>query len=467
MLRDWTGARVARGRAQGNIDSVTTDSRQVPVHSIFIALRGERFDGNEYCLEALVKGATAAIVEPGRAPGPEEIEGLRLDGRCVLEHPNPGAALLEIARRYRESFAIPVVAVGGAAGKTTTKDIAAHVFQRFGPTVASEKSFNNAIGVPLTLLRLDKETRYAIVEVGTNAPGEVAALAAIVKPTIGLVTVIAEEHLEGLGTLEGVAAEEGDLLPALPKDGTAILNADDRFFETLARRAPCQVLTFGLENPADYRAEGIVFHAAGVSFTVKGRSVTVPLLGTHSVYNCLAALAAAGAAGIGLDDALATLSDLRTPHRRLERKRFGEVEVIDDCYNANPGSVRAAIRALDGLRNGRRRIFVLGKMHELGAASAALHRETGFAVGQAQFDLFVVVGGEGAALAAGAVEAGFPASRILRFPTTDDAAYHAGDFLHSGDLVLVKGSRAEGLERVVDAIRTRFEGMQQKTGGAP
>jgi UDP-N-acetylmuramoyl-tripeptide--D-alanyl-D-alanine ligase len=439
----------------------------VPVKSIFVALRGERFDGNEYCLEALVRGAAAAIVEPGRGPSAEEIAGLRLDGRCVLEHPNPASALLEMARRYREAFSIPVVAVGGAAGKTTTKDIAAHVFQRFGKTVASEKSFNNSIGVPLTLLCLDSETRRAIVEVGTNARGEVASLVKVVKPTIGLVTVIAEEHLEGLGTLEGVADEEGDLLPGLPKDGAAILNADDRFFERLAKRAPCQVVTFGIDNRADYQAEGVVFHAAGVSFTVKGRSVTVPLLGTHSVYNCLAALAAAEATKIPLDDALETLTDLRTPHRRLERKRFGDVEVIDDCYNANPGSARAAIRALDGLRNGRRRVFILGKMHELGAASSALHRETGYAAGQAQFDLFVVVGAEGAALAAGAVDAGLPASKILRFATTDDAAFHAGEYVRAGDLVLVKGSRAEGLERVVEAIRARFEGMQQNSGGAP
>lgn len=458
---EWTGARPVHGPVEGAAEGLTTDSRAVPPGSLFVALRGDRFDGNRFALEALVKGAAAALVDSGCAPSSAAIARARREPCTVLEHPNPADALLALAAHHRARFAIPVLAIGGAAGKTTTKDIAAHVFGTFGPVVASEKSFNNAVGVPLTLLRLDAGASRAIVEIGTNARGEVAALAAIVKPTIGLVTVIAEEHLEGLGSMEGVAEEEGDLLPALPADGRAILNADDRFFSGLRRRAPCPLTTFGIENPADFQAEDVVFHAAGVSFTVRGRAVTVPLLGTHSVYNCLSAVAAAEAAGIPFEDALDALTGLKTPHRRLERKRFGDVEVIDDCYNANPASVRAAVRALDGLRSGRRRVFVLGKMHELGAASVDLHRAVGRAVGEARFDLFIAVGAEGGALAAGAVEAGCPASRIVRFPTTEDAAWNIGQVLRPGDLVLVKGSRAEGLERVVDAIRARFEGERR------
>jgi UDP-N-acetylmuramoyl-tripeptide--D-alanyl-D-alanine ligase len=427
-----------------------------------VALRGARFDGNAFALDALAKGAAAALVETGRAPSEAQLSEKGLAGRAILAHRDPHRALLDLAAKYRREFTIPVVGIGGAAGKTTTKDIAAHLLARLGPTVASEKSYNNSVGVPHTLLRIDDTTKNAVVEIGTNAPGEVAQLSAVAAPTVGCLTIIAEEHLEGLGTLEAVAREEGDLLAALPESGLAILNADDRHFPTLRKRVRGRVVTFGLEREADFRAEDVVFHVAGASFAVGGKPATVPLLGTHNIYNALAALAIARSLGLPLEDGLRALGELRPPQRRLERKRFGEVEVLDDCYNANPPSVRAAIRALEGLRgpsDGRkgRRILILGKMHELGSQSSALHREIGRAAGAAGFDLFVVIGGEAGELAAGAVEAGLRASKIVRFPATADAAFHLPELLRAGDLVLVKGSRAEGLERVVEAIRARFE----------
>jgi UDP-N-acetylmuramoyl-tripeptide--D-alanyl-D-alanine ligase len=436
---------------------VITDSRAVVPGSLFVALRGARFDGNAYALDALAKGAAAALVETGRAPSEAQLSERGLAGRAILTHRDPQRALLDLAANYRRAFAIPVIGIGGAAGKTTTKDIAAHLLARLGPTVASEKSYNNSIGVPHTLLRIDDTTKSAVVEIGTNAPGEVSQLSAAAAPTVGCLTIIAEEHLEGLGTLDAVAREEGDLLAALPESGLAVLNADDRYFPILQKRARCRVVTFGLEREADFRAENVVFHVAGGSFTVGGRAATVPLLGTHNIYNALAALAIARSLGLALEEGLRALGELRPPQRRLERKRFGEIEVLDDCYNANPPSVRAAIRALEGLRGAGRRILILGKMHELGAQSAALHREIGRAAGAAGFDRFVVIGAEAGELAAGAVEGGLRASKIVRFPTTAEAAYHLPEELRAGDLVLVKGSRAEGLERIVEAIRARFE----------
>lgn len=446
-----TGARLVSGPRSALFTSVSTDTRTVSEGALFVALQGPRFDGNAFAAEALTRGALGVLTSSGRAP-----EGASNDRVC-LEHADPGRAFLELAAWYRRQFTIPFVGIGGAAGKTTTKEMAGQVLSRFFPTVYSEKSFNNSVGVPATLLRVDRSTRVAVVEIGTNARGEVAQLSKVVAPNIGLVTCIAEEHLEGLGSLEGVAEEEGDLPAALPEGGVAILNADDRFFPTLRSRTRSRVVTFGLESDADFRATDVVFHVAGCSFRVQGKPATVPLLGTHNVYNAVSVAALASVLGIGLEESLGALAELRPPQRRMERKRFGDVEVIDDCYNANPASVRAAVRALEGLRIGRRRVLVLGKMHELGEGSKELHREIGRAVGQSRVDLFVAVGAEGEALLVGAVEGGLSPARMLRLPTAEEAVSAIPDLVKPGDLVLVKGSRAEGLERIVDALAARYQ----------
>lgn len=466
FILEATNARVIAGPRDATFTSISTDSRTCPPGSLFIALKGPRFDGNGYALDALARGAAAVLVDYGCAPNSFALEEMKLSGRTILECGSTGsedttAALLAIAGHYRKQFAIPVVGIAGAAGKTSTKEIAAHLLQKLGPVVASEKSFNNAIGVPHTLLRIDRSTRAAVVEIGTNAPGEILLLSNVAKPTIAIITIIAEEHLEGLGSIEGVLEEEGAILDALGEEGTAVLNADDRYYPMLRKRARGKVVTFGIENAADFRGEDVIFHVAGTSFSILGKPATAPLLGTHNTYNTLGAIAIANTLGVPLEESLRAVAELKPPHRRLERKHFGDVEVIDDCYNANPGSVRAAVRALDGLRNGRRRIFILGKMHELGAESARLHREMGKAVGASNFDLFVAIGGECNELASGAVEAGYSAAKIIKFPTTSDAQWNIENIIKPGDLVLVKGSRAEGLEKVVDALRDRFAGRAE------
>lgn len=452
-----TGARAPENAADARFTDVCTDSRAVSPGSLFVALRGPNFDGNAYALDALAAGAAGALFASGRGPTPAELSARGLEGRACLEHPEPELALTRLAAWYRRRFSIPVVGITGSCGKTTTKDITGHVLGRFVPTVASRKSFNNSIGVPATLFRIEDATGAAVVEIGTNARGEIAALSEIAAPTIGIVTNVAEAHLSGLGSIEGVAREKGDLVAALPPDGVAILNADCRFHRGMAERARCRVVTFALDAAADLTATDVVFHAAGTSFRVGGRPATVPLLGTHNVYNALAAIAAAEAVGVPLERALGALGDLPAPERRLERKRFGDVEVLDDCYNANPASTRAAIRALEGLRVGRRRMFVLGSMRELGDLSKALHRDVGRAVGAAKLDVLVAVGDEAGEIVAGAVEGGMSAARVVRFPTTGEAAAGIGDLAKPGDLILVKGSRAEGLERVVEALRAAFD----------
>ncbi|MFN0207228.1 MAG: UDP-N-acetylmuramoyl-tripeptide--D-alanyl-D-alanine ligase [Planctomycetota bacterium] len=457
-----TGARPARAPAGNTLfRSVSTDSRTCPADSLFVAIRGEKFNGNEFAPAALQNGAGGVLVAPGAAQSDRNYNDHIFNERTVLEHPSPEQALLQLAKRYRDQYSIPIVGVAGAAGKTTTKEITAHLLKSLGPIVASEKSFNNSIGVPHTLFKIEKSTRAAVVEIGTNSKGEVAALAAVVSPTLGIITVIAEEHLEGLGDLDGVCREEGALLDVLPAGGIAFLNADDHYYPILRKRARSKVVTFGIENAADFSAKDILFHIAGCSFKVQGRAATVPLLGTHNVYNALAAIAIATTLGVPLDESLHLLADMKPPHRRLERKRFGDVEIIDDCYNANPGSVRAAIRALEGLRNGRRRIFVLGKMHELGAKSSELHTEIGREIGRARFDMFIAIGAESRELVKGAVDAGMSAGAIIQFPSAADAQYHIPEIVKDGDLVLVKGSRAEGLERIIDALRARFEPREE------
>ncbi len=452
-LENATGARWRAGAKTLTLTGVCTDSRQVCPGDLFIALRGPNFDGNQFARAALEAGASAVLVTAGF--GPITVS----NKQAVYEADDTSQALCELASWYRGKFSIPTIAITGSCGKTTTKEILAHLLSQHFRTVKSAKSFNNAVGVPLTIFSMDRRTQAAVFEIGTNAPGEIAQLTALVRPKIGVITNVQESHLLGLGSIEGVLQEKGALFEALPQNGFAVWNADDPRSKRLPERTKAQILSVSCSNEnAQFWASELIFHGVGSSFRLNGKDpITLPLIGTHNVYNVLQALAVCHLMGLDLPTLYAALNDVPVASHRLERKRFGSIEVLDDSYNSNPGSARAAIRALQGLRGAKRKVLVLGEMLELGQHSEQLHFEIGQELARSGVDYFIGIGRESSQMVRGALEAGMSASKLLFFENTKDAVEGLPGMLRADDLVLVKGSRRLALETIVGAIAEQFQ----------
>jgi len=461
---DSTGAVLVRGgpgALERAVEGLSTDSRTLEPGQLFLALRGPNFEGNRFAAAAASAGAAGLLLEQGISL---DLAALPAD-LPVAVHANPRRALADLAAWYRSTLSIPVIGITGSCGKTTTKNILRDLLQRLQPVVASPNSFNNDIGVPHTLLLANRDTRYLVVEMGTNHPGEIAALCRIARPSAGIVTNVGASHLEGLGSVDGVAREKGDLVASLPKEGCSVLNADCRFTPLLRARTSARVITFSVGGAAsgargDLDATDILFHSGGTTFRLNGHEVTSPLLGTHNVQNLLAALAACVGLSIPLEDVLPGVSSLSGARQRMERFDFGGLTVFDDSYNANPESMRAAVRVLSGLHGHRRRILVLGDMLELGELAAELHHELGREAAAAGIDRIVLVGELSKAAAAGALEGGLQSEAVVH---VDDAAEAAGVLdatAREGDVILVKGSRRMRLEEVVRALCERRGGRK-------
>jgi UDP-N-acetylmuramoyl-tripeptide--D-alanyl-D-alanine ligase len=442
-----TVAEAVQGKLVGGdarFDAVCTDTRTLERDALFVAIRGERHDGNRYVADAASRGAVGALVS------------MRSDAALPqVEVADTRVALGRLAQAWRASFTIPVVAVTGSSGKTTVKELIAAILRvgeagRARNLCVTRGNLNNDIGLPLTLMRLSSEHDAAVVELGANHAGEIALLAQIARPTVGVITNAGAAHLEGFGSIAGVAKAKGELLDHLPAAGAAVLNADDAFIDAWRERSTARrVLTFGRSQNADFTlAREPELDDAGAHFTLRMPGDTVdidlPLLGPTNIANALAAAAAAYAVGCGPGEIAAGLAAAPAVRGRMHALagRHGAL-VIDDAYNANPSSARAALDYLS-MRAGRR-IFVLGDMLELGPDAAALHEEVGRYASD-RCDALVAIGplARRAAESFGAGAAAF-----------DDAAaaIEAIDAkLGSDTTVLVKGSRAMGLERVVAAL---------------
>jgi UDP-N-acetylmuramoyl-tripeptide--D-alanyl-D-alanine ligase len=426
--------------ADASFGAVTTDSRTLSAGALFVAMPGDRFDGNDFVPDAHARGAAGALVSRHASVPLAQIE-VRDTRR----------ALGELAKAWRAALAVPVVAVTGSTGKTTVKELIASILGVSRAICVTQGNLNNEVGVPLTLLRLAEEHDALVVELGANHAGEIDYLARLAQPTVGVITNAGAAHLEGFGSVAGVAAAKGELLDHLPRAGTAVLNADDPFRGEWLARAPCEFkVTFGFTNAADCHVVGEPrYGAAGSELTMRlpdGEELDVwlPLLGRQNVANALAAAAAAQAAGASVEDIAAGLARA-TPVRGRLRAVAGRrgATLIDDSYNANPVSVRAALDHL-GARSGRR-ILVLGDMAELGLAAQELHRQVGeYARGRC--DLLLTIGD----LAAEAAAAfGENASRSADIETVRALL----EPLLGGDVtVLVKGSRVMGLDRLVRTL---------------
>jgi UDP-N-acetylmuramoyl-tripeptide--D-alanyl-D-alanine ligase len=449
-----TRATLAAGDARRMATGVSTDTRSLKPGELWFALRGPSHDGNRFAREACDKGAAGIVLCGAEGVIPAEVAAFGRDVP-VLVHPEPRAMLAELARWHRARIPARVIGVTGSCGKTTTKNVLVELLASRMSAVGSPNSFNNDIGVPLTLFQADDTTEALVVEIGTNGPGEIAHLASIARPDAGIVTTVGAAHLAGLGTIEGVAAEKAALVAAIPEDGFCVLNADNPWTRSMRRGARCRVLTFSLDGEGDLDARDVWFHPGGTTFRLEGREITSPLLGLHNVQNLLAALAACRGIGLELDAVLPAVSRLRAGRGRLDRIQCGRYTLIDDSYNANPESARASVRTLSGLHGHRRRVLVLGDMLELGPLAPELHHEIGVEAARSGIDLLVLVGELTRATAAGALSEGLPPERVLHLADTEEAIACMPSVLDTGDVVLVKGSRLTGLDRLVKALVER------------
>jgi UDP-N-acetylmuramoyl-tripeptide--D-alanyl-D-alanine ligase len=417
----------------------SVDSRLVAPGGLFAAIAGEQVDGHDFVADALTHGA-AAVLASRRVAAP-----------CVVV-PDVTAALGILARAVLDRIDPIVIGITGSQGKTSVKDLVAQILQESGPTVAASGSFNNELGVPLTVLRADEETSYLVVEMGARGLGHIAQLCTIAKPDIGLVLNVGNAHVGEFGSADITAVAKGELVEALDPEGVAVLNADDPRTNAMATRTAARVLTFGQDGtmalgPVELDASG----EPTFTLTYADATITahVPQLGAHHAMNAAAAAAACLAAGLDL----ATIGErlagatAASPMRMARTQRADGVLIIDDTYNANPESVAAALRAAAALRTGERRVAaVLGEMLELGAESADRHREIGRLAADLDFDLVVAVG-EGAGPIADGAGPG-----AVRAADTDEAAEVASAWLQPGDVVLVKASRGARLERVTAVL---------------
>ncbi len=447
MMQLAEAANAMHGELRGNdvaFDAVSADSRTIRRGDLFVALRGDRFDGHRFVGQAALAGAAAAVVERGQADGLQHALPLAAVADTTI-------ALGDLASDWRRRFDLPLIAVAGSNGKTTVKEmIAACLREAFGAdrVLSTLGNFNNHIGLPLTLLRLRRTHRAAVVEIGMNHPGETALLAAIAQPVVALVNNAQREHQEFMKTVDDVAREHGTLFASLPPDGIAVINADDPhagyWRDVAGARA---IRDFGL-GEAHVRATcrpSPTATALDVRTADGGVSFTLPVAGMHNARNALAAIAASTAAGAGLDACARALAAFAAVSGRLQAKAgIRGTALIDDTYNANPDSARAAIDVL--ARGGGRKLFVLGDMGEVGAHGPAFHHEIGAYAKAAGVDRLYTLG-ELSAHAAQAFGAGG-----RHYPRVEDLLADLDRELGAGATLLVKGSRFMKMERVVGAF---------------
>ncbi|MEX2220109.1 MAG: UDP-N-acetylmuramoyl-tripeptide--D-alanyl-D-alanine ligase [Phycisphaerales bacterium] len=460
------GMWLARPTAEAS--GLSTDSRSIAPAQLFLALRGETFDGNTMVASAAASGSPLAIIDNPEAAGPLP------PGMGILRVPDTRRALLKLGAAYRKSLeGVRILAVAGSNGKTTTVRLLDAVLGAAMRGTASQKSFNNAVGVPLTLLSGRPGDQYLICEIGTNAPGEVGELAAVVAPDIAVVTSIGREHLEKLGSLRGVAREEASLLEHIRTGGAAVINADaPHLLESVAAlgRKPRAVISFGEGERADVRVVAVEQGFGGVRFTLNDRSVfDAPLLGRHNALNAAAAVAVGRRLGLSNEQIGAGLRKVRSAEMRLERAEVGGIRVINDAYNANPDSMKAALDTFAALDAGTgRRVVVLGDMLELGEHAESSHAELGRRLAAVPgLDLIVLVG-DSMRHAARALEDASGEGRVVRVEELDGPrAKEVAGLLRKGDLVLLKGSRRMRLERLVAALPPGGNDAKRRSGRGP
>jgi UDP-N-acetylmuramoyl-tripeptide--D-alanyl-D-alanine ligase len=420
------------------------DSRTIQPGELFFAVQGERMDGHDFVTQALEKNAVAAVIRKDHLPHyPVKTRLMTVDDTLV--------ALQTLASAVRRLWAKPLIGVTGSAGKTTTKEAIAHVLSARFRVLKSEGNFNNHFGLPLMLLKLEPEHDLAVIEMGMSHAGEIAALAKIAQPEIGVVTNVAPVHLEFFDSVAGIARAKYELVEGLPTTGTAVLNADDEYVSQFGRDFRGKVVLYGLRPSADVRAENIQpLGSEGSAFDVvvanHREKAILHLVGTHNIHNALAAVAAGLERGLTPSEAVAALATLAPADKRGQVVKLGNITIINDCYNCNPKALEAMVDALAAMP-AKRRIVVGGEMLELGPAGDDLHRQAGEYIARKKIDLLLGVRGQAEQMVGAARQAGMRAEFVA---TPEEAGEWLARETRDGDVVLLKASRGVKLERALE-----------------
>jgi UDP-N-acetylmuramoyl-tripeptide--D-alanyl-D-alanine ligase len=447
--------------ARGNFDrnaiaqGYSIDSRSIEAGQLFFAVKGENLDGHDFVDQALNKGAIAAVV------GREESKRYS-PSTPILIVENTLTALQVLAMAVRRLWAKPVIGVTGSAGKTTTKEAIAHVLSVRYHVLKSEGNFNNHFGLPLMLLKLESEHEMAVIEMGMSHAGEITALARIAMPEIGVVTNVAPVHLENFDSIAGIAKAKYELIESLPPDGVAVLNADDDYVSQFGRDFRGKVLTYGLGNFANVRAESIEARGAeGSAFDVvvghRRERAFLPLVGVHNIHNALAAVAVGIDRGLDLSEAVRALLSLQAADKRGQVVQFGNITLINDCYNSNPKALNAMVDALAAMP-AKRRVVVAGEMLELGAAAEEMHWACGEHIAEKKIDFLLGVRGLAQPMVEAARRKGMQAEFVA---TPDEAGGWLARETRPGDVVLLKASRGVKLERALETWKSRAQIAQR------
>ena len=442
-LAKWADGELLRGNPRAEADVVCTDSRALKPGALFVALRGEKFDGHHFVKQAIASGAAGVVVEEAPAEAGGDCAVIRVGDTLV--------ALQQMAAGYRRTLTLKVINITGSNGKTSTKDYTAAVLAERGAVTKTEGNLNNHIGLPLTILRASAKDEYGVFEIGMNHAGEIAPLARISRPDAGVITNVGVAHIEFLGSREAIAQEKGMLAEAVGAEGFVVLPVDDAFSEAIAARTHARVIRAGLEH-GDVFASDVKADSDGSYFTAHARGGTaqgqIAAPGEHMVRNAMLAVAVGLEYGVPLDACMEGLRRAKLTKGRLEKKIARGICILDDSYNANPDSMVAALQTLGQMPG--RRIAVLGQMNELGAESESGHRRVGEAAAREKIDCVITVGSVAAGIAEAARERGV--KHVMASDTTAAAAAILRSMARNGDTVLIKGSRSVKMETIIEEL---------------
>ena len=452
-----TGGRLLQGEKSLSFRGVSTDSRTLAEGDLFIALEGPHFDGHHFALQALEKKAGGVLVQEGKAAD------IRWNGyrpKAVIAVKDTLRALGGLARERRRQSRIPVVALTGSNGKTTTKEMIATCLETKFPVLRTRGNLNNLIGLPLTLLSLTDQEKVAVVEMGMNVPGEIGRLTEIAEPDVGLITNIQRAHLEGLGSLERIKEEKGDLFRRMKRDGTILVNQNDPHVIDLANEFPGQKITFGVEKSSDVMAKDVrIDGSEGTSFTLvledEEHRIRLPLLGRHFVPNGLAAVSAASLFGIETERIKEALEAFKPFPMRMEVVHLGGKTLINDAYNANPRSMELALETLAEMKGGGRAIAVLGDMLELGEFSDEAHQQLGEKAAELGIDYLLALGEQAPLVIQSAIRHGLRPENASVAESHSEAVSLLKRVTREGDWILFKGSRRMAMEKIMEGLERR------------
>jgi UDP-N-acetylmuramoyl-tripeptide--D-alanyl-D-alanine ligase len=464
-ILEATGGTIARVGKKKVFGEIVTDSTKVKNGSVFVALKGERLDGHRFVADAFKRGAACAIVHSGAGGSTKLATGAVIPSRAtVVRVADTLEALGDLAHYRREKFAPKVIAITGSNGKTTTKEMAAAIFQEAvlngkklrGKILKTQGNFNNLVGLPLTLLGLRRSHKVAVVELGTNRPGEIKRLTEIAAPDLGIITAVAAAHLEGLNSLRGVAREKGALFSNLRRGGAIVVNLDDTWVRQLGTKFKGRKIFYGRRGSVGAEAVRPV-DAQGMRFTLRvgGRRCPVRLryLGQHNVTNAVGAAALAHGLGVSLAAIRRGLEKARAYAMRMEADSWRGAGLINDAYNANPASMAAALNTLAAMNGHGEKIAVLGDMFELGKMSGREHRELGKRAAKTRIDRLYLLGQQAATVKAGALIGGMEENKVIIGKDHNDVARQLKSHVKKGDWLLIKGSRGMKMEKILGELK--------------